>query len=123
MDDHKAVCCDLCESWVHVSCDPSLFDDLYANVVQEPSTDTWRCTVCFKLAPVTVSDNYCAAQSSCACLNTRSALPKQFDMFDIPETFLDGTISDGEIWPGDYQIFHCDRLCHSGGLGKHKSFL
>ena len=57
--DHKAVCCDLCESWVHVSCDPSLFDDLYANVVQEPSTDTWCCTVCFKLATVPVSDNYC----------------------------------------------------------------
>ena len=39
LDDHTAVCCDLCDSWVHVSCDPSSCDDLYANMVQESSTD------------------------------------------------------------------------------------
>jgi len=127
LDDHKAVCCDLCDSWVHVSCDPSLSDDLYANMVQEPSTDPWFCTICSKLAPVTVTDNHHAAQLSCACLNARSVLPKRFDIFAficafhidilaVTETFLDGTISDGEICPGHYQLFCRDCSRHGGGV-------
>ena len=127
LDDHKAVCCDLCESWVHVSCDPSLFDDLYADMVREPSTDPWFCTICLKLAPVTISDSHHAAQLSCACLNARSVLPKRFDIFAficafhidilaVTETFLDDTISDGEICPGHYQMFRRDRSRHGGGV-------
>ena len=127
LDDHKAVCCDLCESWVHVSCDPSLSGDLYADMVREPSTDPWFCTICLKLAPVTVTDSHHAAQLSCACLNARSVLPKRFDIFAfictfhidilaVTETFLDDTISDGEICPGHYQMFRRDRSRHGGGV-------
>ena len=129
LDDHKAVCCDLCDSWVHVSCDPSLSDDLYANMVQEPSTDPWFCTMCFQLAPMTVSNGHCADhQLSCACLNARSVFPKRFDIFAficafhidilaVTETYLDGTISDGEICPEHYQILFChDRSHHGGGV-------
>ena len=128
LDDHKAVCCDLCDSWIHVSCDPSLSDDLYANMVQEPSTDPWFCTMCSQFAPVTVSNGHCADhQLSCACLNARSVFPKRFDIFSficafhidilaVTETFLGGTISDGEICPEHYQIFRHGCSRHGGGF-------
>ena len=64
-----------------MSCDPSLSDDLYADIVREPSTDPWFWTICLKLAPVTVSNSHHAAQLSSACLNARSILPKRFDIF------------------------------------------
>ena len=62
-----------------------------------------------------------------ACLNARSILPKCFDIFAficafhidilaVTETFLDGTISNGEICPAHYQIFLHDRSRHGGGV-------
>ena len=57
LNNHKAVCCDLCDTWVHVTCDPSLSDDLYSRLIQEPSNEPWFCTMCHSLAPVSVSDN------------------------------------------------------------------
>ena len=45
-DDGRAVCCDLCDMWVHVSCDPSLSDSLCDDMVQQPSEDHWYCSVC-----------------------------------------------------------------------------
>ena len=57
LDDHKAVCCDLGDSWVYVTCDPSLSDDLYCRMIQEPSNEPWFCTMCYSLAPVSVPEN------------------------------------------------------------------
>lgn len=71
LDDHKTICCNLYDSWVHVSCDPSLSDDLYANMIQEPSTNPWFYTMRSQLAPVTVLNSHCTDQLSCACLNVR----------------------------------------------------
>ena len=128
LDDHKAVCCDLCESWVHVSCDSSLSDEIYDDMIKEPSTDPWFCDVCFKLTPINTSNaiDLHPGQLSCACLNARSVLPKRFDIFAfvcahhidilaITETFLDDSVSDGEI-SGQYQIFRRDRSRHGGGV-------
>ena len=42
--------------------------------------------LCLKLALVTVSDDHCAAQLSCACLNARSVL-ECFDMFAFVLSF------------------------------------
>ena len=61
------------------------------------------------------------------CLNARSVLPKQFDLFAfictfridilaVTETFLDNTIFDKEICPGHYSIFHRDCSQHGGGV-------
>lgn len=120
LDDHKAVCCDLCDSWVHVTCDPSLSDNLYSRMIQEASNEPWFCTMCYSLAPVSVSnDQHHSNQLCCVCLNARSVLPKRFDIFAfictfhidilaVTETFLDGTIGDGEICPGHYQMYRRD---------------
>ena len=125
---HKAVCCDLCDSWVHVTCDPSLSDNLYSRMIQEPSNNPWFCTMCYSLAPVSVSDNqHHSNQLCCVCLNARSVLPKRFDIFAfictfhidilaVTEIFLDGTFGDGEICPGHYQMYHRDRSRHGGGV-------
>ena len=38
------------------------------------------------------------------------------DILAVTEMFLDGTVSDGEICPGHYQMFHCDYFRHGGGV-------
>ena len=48
-DEDKAVLCDSCDKWAHVSCDPALSDSLYSYMVQNPSDEPWYCS------------NYCAA--------------------------------------------------------------
>ena len=35
-DEDKAVLCDSCDKWAHVSCDPALSDFLYSYMVQTP---------------------------------------------------------------------------------------
>ena len=57
LDDHKAVYCNFYDSWVHVTCDPSLSDNLYSRMIQEPSNEPRFCTMCYSLAPVSVPDN------------------------------------------------------------------
>jgi len=42
-DEDKAVCCDSCDKWVHISCDPALSDSLYNYMVQNPSDEPWYC--------------------------------------------------------------------------------
>ena len=59
-------------------------------------------------------------------LNARSVLPKRFDLFAyicchqidilaVTETFLDLSISDAEVCPSNYVVFHRDRSRHGGG--------
>ena len=80
-DDDRAVCCDLCDTWVHVSCDPSLSDSLYDDMVQHPSEDKWYCSVCMSncshSSECFTKEN---GNSSCICLNAWSILPKRFDL-------------------------------------------
>ena len=80
-DDNIAVFCDLCNAWVHVSCDPSLSDSLYDFMVQQPSEEQWYCSTC-------MNDGSCSSEGSehnenclsCVCLNARSILSKRFDL-------------------------------------------
>ena len=76
LDDVKAVCCDSCDQWVHVSCDPSLSDSLYDEMVQQSSEDVWYCSVCVnndsQLSNCSTTD--CSTKQkgrclSCICLN------------------------------------------------------
>ena len=88
LDDHKAVCCDLCESWVHVSCDRSLTDDLHEGMVREDSNEPWICAVCSVFTPAVVTVGQSKPnQLSCACLNARSIVPKRFDLYAFICTF------------------------------------
>ena len=45
-DDDEAVCCDCCNKWIHVSCDPGLSSEEYKNMVDNPSDDVWLCFKC-----------------------------------------------------------------------------
>ncbi len=43
----RAICCDMCCQWFHVSCDASITDSEYNNLVLSPSDDTtWYCSLC-----------------------------------------------------------------------------
>lgn len=84
LDNDKAVFCDSSNLWAHVACDPSLSDELYDYMVQNPSSDPWYCSVCSSECqhcdPPTRGGNKCF---SCVCLNARSILPKHFDLLLI----------------------------------------
>ena len=127
-DDDRAVFCDSCNAWVHVSCDPSLSDSLYDFMVQQPSEDLWYCSTCMNEGSCS---RECSEHSenclSCVCLNARSVLPKRFDLLAyicshrvdimaITETFLDSSIADAEFCPASYLLFRRDRSRHGGGV-------
>ena len=109
LDNDKAVCCDSCDKWVHVSCDPSLSNSLYDEMIQMSLKNAWFCTACMN----NVYSSECSTKHhglSCLCLNARSILPKRHDLFAlicsisvdilaITETFLDSSISDTEVCP------------------------
>ena len=133
LEDDKAICCDSCNCWVHVSCDPNVSDADYDKMLESPSDQQWFCYMCLTAG----SDNYvCDAQLDhlqskmaihCVCLNSRSILPKRNDLFAylsshkvdilaIVETFLDSTILDAEVCLPSYVVFRRDRTRHGGGV-------
>ena len=130
-DRDPAVCCDYCDRWVHVSCDPSLSIEAYDVMVSNPSTDPWFCSCCKDSLVEHICDSSGAASTtsdiSCVCLNARSVVPKRFDLsayvltgdFDVvavTETFLDDSIHDSHIVPPGYVVFRKDRNRHGGGV-------
>ena len=125
-DSDPAVCCDFCDLWIHVSCDRKITLSEYQDMVNQPSEDSWICSVCEssidRLSTVSSSTpcNYLSAFA-------RSILPKRFDLiaclcthhFDIvavTETFLDSSIPDAHIIPSGYTIFRRDCNRHGGGV-------
>ena len=44
--DDKALCCDGCNQWVHVSCDHFISESVYDNFVGSPTSDPWFCSNC-----------------------------------------------------------------------------
>ena len=130
-DRDPAVCCDYCDRWVHVSCDPSLSIEAYENMVSNPSTDPWFCSCCKDSLVEHVWDSSSATSTksdiSCIYLNARSIVPKRFDLsayvltgdFDVvavTEIFLDDSIHDSHIVPPGYVVFRKDRNRHGGGV-------
>ena len=45
LDSDTAICCDLCNNWIHISCDNLSIDD-YNDMVDNPSDKPWFCSVC-----------------------------------------------------------------------------
>ena len=130
-DSDAAVCCDYCDHWVHVSCDPSLSMEDYNDMVPNPSMDPWFCFYCKESLAKHVCelDSATSAQSgiSCVCFNVHSVVSKRFalsayvlagdfDVVAITETFLDDSIHDSHIAPPGYTIFCKDRNRHGGNV-------
>lgn len=132
-DEDKAMCCDSCDLWIHVSCDVYLTEDEYGYLVQNPSYDPWLCSTCTDHCVSSSSETFSVSSSSCKlkCMyfNARSIYHKCFDLaayvaacdsdFDIianTESFLDSSISNSLIVPSSYIGHHLDRNRHGGGL-------
>ena len=46
IDTDPAVCCDMCDMWVHVSCDLKISLTEYQIFLTDPSDNLWICTLC-----------------------------------------------------------------------------
>ena len=125
-DNDEAVCCDLCNRWIHISCDHSLTSADYKMMLDNPSNDPWFCCNCSARTPG-VSRLGCGSSLSCICLNARSVVSKRFDFlayicanqFDIvavTETFLDTSVHDSHVSPPGYSVFRYDWDRHGGGV-------
>lgn len=127
----KAICCDMCEKWVHVTCDPYISESEYDRLVQNPTADPWYCCTCIDGSTTDESAVYNSSSLPVSlhgiCLNARSVFPKRFDLLAylstldpdvvaINETFLDESIVSSLISPPSYTIFRRDRNRHGGGV-------
>jgi len=133
LEADRAVCCDSCNCWAHVSCDPNLSDADYDEMVAFPSDQQWFNFQCLSTAvdvhseSPDVSSDDLHSGLRCACLNSRSIMPKRYDLFAslsshevdilaVVETFLDSTILDAEVCPPSYVMYRRDRTRHGGGV-------
>jgi len=123
-DSDKAVCCDLCNKWIRVSCDPGIDESDYDDMVMNPTTDMWFCSNC---SSPELKPHHSPAYLKCVCMNVRSIVPKKvdllayitahcYDIIAIIETFLDGNIVNSEFVLHSYAVFRHDRDCHGGGV-------
>ena len=125
LDSHKAVCCDLCDLWVHVDCDRALSEELYDQLLTTSTSDSWFCSnCCVSVQHIPSTDHH---GQSCLCLNARIILSKCHDLFAyissfsvdivaVTETFLDSSVLDAEVCLKNYVIFRKDRTRHRGGV-------
>ena len=105
-DSDPTICCDFCDNWIHVSCDPKISLVEYQNMQKSPTEDSWICSACESHinALSKVGDAPTPPDCLlCVCLNARSILPKRFDLIAylsadqfeivaITESFLDSSI-------------------------------
>jgi len=50
-DNHKALCCDMCDQWVHVACDPGTDESTYDDMVAHLTSAMWYCFCCSHFKP------------------------------------------------------------------------
>ena len=140
-DSDAALCCDQCNQWIHVSCEPNVSLDFYNDLVSQPVDDLWFRSQCLNGAtdeattnePTTDKTATAEASTSahinlhCAYLNARSIFNKrydlaayisthEFDIIGITETFLDDSVHDSHILPPGYVAYRRDRDRHGGGV-------
>ena len=118
--------------WVHVSCDPSLTDSVYDDMVEKSLEDKWYCSNCINISyECSQSSDSCSGPVTdclkCLCLNARSILPKrldlaaylvsfQYDIIAVTESFLDDSIDPSLVVPPSYVGYRLDRNRHGGGI-------
>ena len=124
------MCCDSCDRWVHVSCDPSISVAEYDVLVSNPSSTPWFCSLCDGVDSGDGAESDEAVQPGmfyCACLNARGIVSKQLDLMAylsvhhldilcVTESFLDFEVLDSEVCPAGFVIFRRDRDRHGGGV-------
>jgi len=50
----RAILCDMCETWYHVSCDPLISDAQNDSFVHAPTEDPWFCSKCTQISDTPV---------------------------------------------------------------------
>ena len=125
-DDDRAICCDGCNKWIHVSCDQYTTEEAYDDFVLHPSSEPWFCNICIG----SDTENSSETQKpilQCICLNARSLLPKRYDLLGylsslsvdivaVTETFLDDSVLSSQFCPPHFTPFCRDRDRHGGGV-------
>ena len=128
-DCDRAILCDMCETWYHVSCDPLISDSQYDAFVQSPNDVPWFCSRCVQIGDTPASFKFPLTNEALTCLylNARSNFSKwldlaaylaslQYDIVAITESFLDNTIVNSLIVPQSYIGHRLDRNRHGGGI-------
>ena len=116
--------CDLCNKWVHVSCDSGINESEYDELILNPTSDMWFCSYCTHSE---VTPQASPTHLNCIHMNMQSIVSKKLDLlalistysYDVTaftETFLDHSIGDSEFSPPSYVAFRCDRDRHGGGV-------
>ena len=115
-DQDRAICCDSCGKWIHVSCDQYFTEEEYDNLVQNPSSDSWFCSACIEEPAVDRSGCQHSNNLRCICFNARSLFPKRYDLLGylssvnvdivaVTETFLDDTILKFSVLSKTFYLF------------------
>ena len=130
--DVGALCCDLCNKWVHADCAGVSSEDFDVLAVSDQTVE-WFCPTCifselpFSEPSADTSVKY-QPHLNCRSLNARSIVNKQLDLnallcankldvLAISETFLSPDIFDHEcVHSNSYTVFRRDRNRHGGGV-------
>ena len=82
-DFDAALCCNRCDQWIHISCEPNVSLDFYNELVAHPVDDLWFCLQCVnettdeaitEEVPTTVASSSTHMNFHCAYLNARSII-------------------------------------------------
>ncbi len=147
LDSDKAICCDKCDSWVHIACG-GVTDAEYDKLINSDNdANLWNCPKCDLLifddslfdnsnlsSKSSDTDNQTPKQGmkagklSCLLVNCRSVKGKVADIQALieevkpdmvcgTESWLNSEIGSSEIFPSNYLVFRKDRITDTSGGG------
>ena len=81
-DCDRAILCEMCETWYHVSCDPLVSDGQYDAFVQSPSDVPWFCSQCVQIGDTPALFIFPLSNEALTCLylNAHSIFSKWLDL-------------------------------------------
>ena len=82
-DSERALCCDACDQWVHVTCDPGIEEFIYDDMVAHPSALKRYVDACSQssFAVDASIDVITPSALKCICMYVRSICAKKPDLF------------------------------------------
>ena len=107
-----------------MSCDRYITEEAYDDFILNPSTEPWFCSICIG-SDMEDSSETQKPILQCICFNTRSLLPKHYDLLGylsslsvdivvMTETFLDNFVLSSQFCPSHFTPFRRDRDQHGG---------